>query len=327
MTKYGVQLPNDPPVTTPATFERIARLAVSVEASGFDSVWATDEHFTMPLQEGAGQPAFESYTLLGALAARTERVQLGAMASGPDYWNPGVLAKMATTLDVLSGGRAVVGIGATRHPEGPGRDRIQPGTADWFVVLEEAVQVCRALFESDDVTFSGTHFRLAHARNLPRPIQRGGPNILIAGDEPGALRLAARYADKCNITGDASRLAHQVEVLHRLCEEMGRDPAAVEVTWSTPLVLTASHRQTRHVLELTGTGTGTEHGPSLGGCVVGQPGQIPDLIADHLAAGADEISFILFADAEPAAIVDLAGSLGLPGGSPAGVSGPLPPRP
>jgi hypothetical protein len=82
------------------------------------------------------------------------------------------------------------------------------------------------------------------------------------------------------------------------------------------LVLTTSHRQTRHVLELTGTGTGTgtEHGRSLGGCVVGQPGQIPDLIADHLAAGADEISFILFADAEPAAIADLAGSLGLPGG-------------
>jgi alkanesulfonate monooxygenase SsuD/methylene tetrahydromethanopterin reductase-like flavin-dependent oxidoreductase (luciferase family) len=310
MTKYGVRLPDLPGTGPPDQFEHVAGLAVSAEANGFDAVWVGDHRFTTPQLRPSTQPIFESYTLLGALAARTERVQLGALVAGAGYRNPGVLAKLTTTLDVLSGGRAVLGIGAPAHRDQQGGgDREGFSDAARFVALEDALLVCRAMFRDDEVTLAGGSLRLEHARNLPRPIQSGGPMVLVAADDEGTLRLAARFADKCNLTGDVSAFADQVAALHYHCRELGRDPSEIDVTWTAPLVLTTSAGQGRQMIE---AGAAGGFPPGLDGLIVGHPEQVPDLIAGHIAAGADEVYFSLSdTGAEPAAIALVATALGL----------------
>jgi alkanesulfonate monooxygenase SsuD/methylene tetrahydromethanopterin reductase-like flavin-dependent oxidoreductase (luciferase family) len=176
-------------------------------------------------------------------------------------------------------------------------------------MLEEAVQICRAMFTADQVSFSGTHYRLDQARNLPRPVQPGGPRIMIGGGgEKRTLRLVARYADMCNVTGDASTLARKVGVLHRHCAEVGRDPAEVDVTWMTPLILTTSSQNTAETREMLAAVSSAE---DTAGFTVGQPHEVPDLIAGHIEAGADEVIFSLpFADAAGIAAVGQALGLG-----------------
>jgi F420-dependent oxidoreductase-like protein len=309
MTTFGVQLPNFSGVDPADLFGHLAGLATAAEEAGFDSVWVMDHFFQLPSLGGPDQPMLEAYTLLGALAARTRRVQLGTLVTGVTYRNPAVLAKIVTTLDVISRGRAVLGIGGAWYDvehQALGVD--YPADRVRLDMLEEAVQVCRAMFTGDDVSFSGSHYRLDHARNLPRPVQPGGPKIMIGGGgEKRTLRLVARYADMCNVTGDAATLARKIDVLHRHCAEVGRDPAEITVTWMTPLILTASAQNTAEMRELL---AGSDSAGETAGFTVGQPHEIPDLIAGHIQAGADEVIFSLpFADA--AGIGAVAEALGL----------------
>ena len=252
MTKFGVQLPNFSGFDPADLFDHIAGLATTAEDAGFDSVWVMDHFYQLPPLGGPGQPMLEAYTLLGGLAARTRRVQLGTLVTGVTYRSPGILAKIVTTLDVISRGRAILGIGGAWYDvehQGLGID--YPSDRVRLDMLEEAVQVCRAMFTGDDVSFTGSHYRIDHARNLPRPVQAGGPKIMIGGGgEKRTLRLVARYADQCNVTGDVSTLARKISVLHRHCAEAGGDPAEVGVTWMTPLILTASSQNTAEVREM-----------------------------------------------------------------------------
>jgi F420-dependent oxidoreductase-like protein len=253
----------------------------------------------------------EAYTLLGALAARTRRIQLGTLVTGVTYRNPGILAKIVTTLDVISRGRAILGIGGAWYDvehQGLGVDF--PGAGVRLDMLGEAVQICRAMFTGDDVSFSGTHYRLDHARNLPRPVQPGGPKIMIGGGgEKRTLRLVARYADMCNVTGDVSTLARKIDVLRRHCAEVGRDPAEVRVTWMTPLILTTSSQNTAEVHEMLAAAASPAE---IAGFTVGQPHEIPDLVAGHIDAGADEVIFS-FAFADTAGLTALGEAFGLAG--------------
>jgi F420-dependent oxidoreductase-like protein len=313
MTKFGVQLPNFSGFAPADLFAHVAGLTTAAEEVGFDSVWVMDHFFQLPSLGGPDQPMLEAYTLLGGLAARTRRVQLGTLVTGVTYRNPAVLAKIVTTLDVISQGRAVLGIGgawyAVEH-QGLGVD--YPADRVRLDMLEEAVQVCRAMFTGDDVSFSGTHYRLEHARNLPRPVQAGGPKIMIGGGgEKRTLRLVARYADMCNVTGDAATLARKISVLHQHCAELGRDPAEIAVTWMTPLILTTSAQNTAEMRELLAASVPAGE---TAGFTVGQPHEIPALIAGHIEAGADEVIFSLpFADT--AGITAVAAALGLSGAS------------
>jgi F420-dependent oxidoreductase-like protein len=313
MTRYGVQLPSFSGFEPADLFEHVAGLAVAAEDAGFGSVWVMDHFYQLPPLGGPDQPMLEAYTLLGGLAARTRRVQLGTLVTGVTYRNPGVLAKIITTLDVVSRGRAILGIGAAWYDaEHQGLGIGYPGDRVRLDMLEEAVQVCRAMFTGDHVTFSGTHYRLDQARNVPRPVQAGGPKIMIGGGgEKRTLRLVARYADMCNVTGDAATLARKVGVLRRHCAEVGRDPAEVAVTWMTPLILTTSSQNTAETREmLAAVGSAQE----TAGFTVGQPHEIPGLVAGHIEAGADEVIFSLpFADA--AGITALGQALGLGGSS------------
>jgi F420-dependent oxidoreductase-like protein len=297
MTKFGVQLPNFSGFDPADLFEHVADLATTAEDAGFDSVWVMDHFFQLPPLGGPDQPMLEAYTLLGALAARTRRVQLGTLVTGVTYRNPAILAKIVTTLDVISRGRAILGIGGAWYEvehQALGVD--YPSDRVRLDMLEEAVQVCRAMFTGDDVSFTGGHYRLDHARNLPRPVQEGGPRIMIGGGgEKRTLRLVARYADQCNVTGDVATLARKVEVLRRHCADVGRDPAEVGVTWMTPLILTTSSQNTAEVREMLAAAASPEE---TAGFTVGQPHEIPDLVAGHIKAGADEVIFsFAFADA------------------------------
>jgi len=309
MTKFGVQLPNFSGFDPGDLFDHIAGLAAAAEEARFDSVWVMDHFFQLPPLGGPDQPMLEAYTLLGALAARTRRVQLGTLVTGVTYRNPGVLAKIVTTLDVISRGRAILGIGGAWYDvehQSLGID--YPGDRVRLDMLEEAVQVCRAMFTGDDVSFTGTHYRLDHARNLPRPVQAGGPKIMIGGGgEKRTLRLVARYADQCNVTGDVSTLARKIGVLRRHCAEVGRDPAEVGVTWMTPLILTTSSQNTAEVREMLAAAGSAEE---IAGFTVGQPHEIPGLVAGHIEAGADEVIFS-FAFADTAGITAVGEALGL----------------
>jgi F420-dependent oxidoreductase-like protein len=311
MTKFGVQLPNFSGIDTADLFDHVAGLATAAEDAGFHSVWVMDHFFQLPPLGGPDQPMLEAYTLLGALAARTRRVQLGTLVTGVTYRNPGILAKIVTTLDVISRGRAILGIGGAWYDaehQGLGVD--YPADRVRLDMLEEAVQVCRAMFTGDDVSFAGKHYRLDHARNLPRPVQAGGPRIMIGGGgEKRTLRLVAQYADYCNVTGDVATLARKIEVLHRHCADVGRDPAEIGVTWMTPLILTTSSQNTAEVNEILAASASPEE---IAGFTVGQPHEIPDLVAGHIDAGADEVIFS-FAFADAAGIAAVGKALGLAG--------------
>jgi len=314
MTAIGMQLPNFSGVAAEDLFEHTAGLARAAEETGYRSVWVMDHYFQLPPLGGPDQPMLEAYTLLGGLAARTERVQLGTLVTGVTYRNPGILAKIVTTLDVVSKGRAILGIGAAWYDvehQALGVD--YPSDGERLDMLEEAVQICRAMFTGDDVSFEGAHFRLDHARNLPRPLQPGGPKIMIGGGgEKRTLRLVARYADQCNVTGDVATLSRKIEALHRHCAEVGRDPAEVAVTWMTPLILTTSDENTAEVRTMLAASAPPDE---LAGFTVGQPGEIPELVSGHLRAGADEVIFS-FAFADPdgiRAVGDAFATAGSPG--------------
>ncbi|HYA67979.1 MAG TPA: LLM class F420-dependent oxidoreductase [Acidimicrobiales bacterium] len=298
MTSLGLQFPNFSGFDPSKLFGHIAGLATAAEDSGFDSVWVMDHYLQLPPLGGPDQPMLEAYTLLGALAARTQRVTLGTLVTGVTYRNPGLLAKIITTLDVVSQGRAILGIGGAWYDvEHKALGVEYPSDRVRLDMLEEAVQVCRAMFTGDDVSYVGKHYRLDHARNQPRPVQAGGPKIMIGGGgEKRTLRLVAQYADKCNVTGDVKTLARKIEVLHRHCAEVGRDPAEVGITWMTPLILTTSEQNTAEVRDML---SASESPDEVAGFTVGQPQEIPNLVAGHIEAGASEVIFsVPFVDQE-----------------------------
>jgi F420-dependent oxidoreductase-like protein len=288
--RFGLQIPNFGDDPTPgALFGGVVQMATAAEESGFDSVWVMDHFFQLPPLGGPAAPMLDSYTLLGALAARTSKVRLGAMVTGVTYRNPAHLAKIVTTLDVISAGRAILGIGAAWYDvehEGLGFDF--PPAGERLDRLEEALQVCRAMFREDAPSFEGRYYRIHEARNVPPPVQPGGPPILVGGGgEKRTLRLVARYADMCNITGDPATVAHKVEVLHGHCRDVGRDPSEVTVTRLSTLMLTANEEETAATKDFLRQVTGEE--PS--GSDVGTADELVARVEDLAAAGVQYFVF------------------------------------
>jgi F420-dependent oxidoreductase-like protein len=253
-TRFGLQIPNFS-FGSPDTemFDRIVELAVAAEQSGFDSVWVMDHFYQLPPLGGPSQPMLEAYTILGAIAARTERVMLGPLVGGVTYRNPALVAKCVTTLDVISKGRAICGLGAAWYDvehEGLGFDF--PGAGERLDRLEEAVQIVRAMFREEAPTFDGRYYRIKEARNIPRPIQANGPPIMVGGGgERKTLRTVARFADICNLFGDPQTLEHKFAVLRRHCEEAGRDYDEITRSRLGTMIITedeAQSEQTRQML-------------------------------------------------------------------------------
>lgn len=232
-------------------FDRIVANVQAAEAAGFDLVTVMDHFQQIPGVGREEEPMLEAYTTLGALAARTSRVRLGNMVSGVTYRNPALVAKAVTTLDVISGGRAVLGIGAAWHDaEHHALGFDFPPVRERMDRLEEALQICRLMFTEDRPSFTGRHYHIDRALNSPRPIQPGGPPILVGGSgELRTLRIVAKYADMSNWFGPLDELRHKVEVLERYCAEIGRDPGTILRTVMAPVVLVARHDNDEEVLE------------------------------------------------------------------------------
>ena len=186
--------------------ERVATIATTAEASGFDSVFVMDHFFQLPLLGPPDQEMMEAYSLLTAIAARTSKVRLGAMVGGMTYRNPALLAKMVTGLDVISNGRAIWGIGAGWFEQEHDAYGFEFGSfTDRFEKLEEGLQIVKSMFVNHATTFDGKWFKVADAFNVPKPVQVGGPPVLIGGSgERKTLRMVAEYGDACNVFGDAS---------------------------------------------------------------------------------------------------------------------------
>jgi F420-dependent oxidoreductase-like protein len=259
--RFGLQIPNFNPGQSPGDlFDDVVAKAAAAEETGYESVWVMDHFYQLPPMGGPSQPMLDSYTLLGALAARTERVRLGAMVTGVTYRNPAHLAKIVTTLDVISGGRAILGIGGAWYDvEHEGLGFEFPPVGERLDRLEEALQICRAMFTEEAPSFEGRHYRIHEAHNVPRPVKSGGPPILVGGGgEKRTLKLVAKYADLCNLFGDPPTVAHKVEVLRRHCVDVGRDPSEVTVSRLSTLVLTTDAEETKATMDFLRQVTGEE---------------------------------------------------------------------
>jgi len=211
----------------------LAGVARAADEGGITTLTMMDHYFQMEVLGGPSEPMLEGYTALGFLAGQTANLELGLLVTGVTYRHPGLLAKIATTLDVLSGGRAMLGLGAAwyeREHEGLGVPF--PPTSERFERLEETLQICRQMWSDDNGAYVGQHYQLAETVCVPPPIREGGPRILIGGSgERKTLRLVAKYADACNLFGfEAEEVARKIAVLDAHCETEGRDPAEVQRT-------------------------------------------------------------------------------------------------
>jgi F420-dependent oxidoreductase-like protein len=210
----------------------VAALAQRAEAIGVRTLSFMDHFFQMDWMAPAEDPMLEGYTALGFVAGCTTNLRLRLLVTGVTYRYPGLLAKTVTTLDVVSGGRAELGIGAAWYErEHRGLGVPFPPVTERFERLEEAIQICLQMWSDDNGPYNGRHYQLEATLCSPQPVSSPRPRILIGGSgEKKTLRLVAQYADACNIFGGPEEIAHKVDVLRRHCETVGRDPNEIEVT-------------------------------------------------------------------------------------------------
>jgi F420-dependent oxidoreductase-like protein len=210
--------------------DHVANTAEAAEEAGCTMFTFMDHYFQMEAFTRSEDPMLEGYTALGFVAGRTERMTLGLLVTGVTYRYPGLLAKIVTTLDVLSGGRAMLGIGAAWYErEHLGLGVPYPPIAERFERLEETLQICLQMWSEDDGPYEGKHYRLAETLNAPAPVQQPRPKIMVGGGgEKKTLKLVARYADANNLFATSpEEIAHKLDVLRAHCEAEGRDPGEI----------------------------------------------------------------------------------------------------
>jgi F420-dependent oxidoreductase-like protein len=275
--KFGVTLPQ-----FGASWSEVREVASAAEESGFDSVWVADHFFGV----GSDDP-LEAWTEMSAVAALTQRVEIGFLVLCNNYRPPPLLAKMATTLDAISGGRLVLGYGAgwfAQEYEAYGYEF--PGLRTRLEQLEEGLEILKRMWTEDEATFHGLHYHVEGARCRPKPTRRPHPPILIGGGgEKILLGLVARYADIWNNLGISHReIAHKIGVLRDHCERQGRDFSTIEISQQTVAAIGSSRaeaeRRTEAVLAEVGFLTGA---PEL--CPTGTPDEIVSRIRRNVAAG------------------------------------------
>ena len=215
-----------------AVFGRLAEAARAAEDAGFDAISVPDHVHQNRVGGGPASPMFEAYTVLGALALATTSARLFSLVSPVTMRAPGLLAKAVTTLDVISGGRAVLGVGAGWDVDEHEAYGIEfPGLGERFDRLDEELGICRAMFGAEPASFSGKFYALRDAYNSPRPVRGSVPVLVAGGGEKRTLDLVARYGDACNVfAGAPADVRHKFDVLDAHCERIGRDPAEITRT-------------------------------------------------------------------------------------------------
>ena len=241
-----------PGVPDDRLFQRVADNARAAEAAGFDLVTVMDHFYQIRGVGPETDPMLEAYPTLAALATQTSRVKLGTLVTGVVYRNPAVLAKTVTTLDVISGGRAIMGIGAAwNDSEAAGYGIEFPPIGQRMDRLDEALTIIKLMFTEDRPSFEGKHYRIERALNVPRPIQPGGPKILVGGGgEKRTLRLLARHGDIGHwFGGPLEDLKRKKGVFEQHCEVEGRDPSTVMLTIGMNIVLVTHEKDAAAAVE------------------------------------------------------------------------------
>ena len=264
--KIGLQIPD---FSTPRGPERLgaelATVARTADDAGFEYIAVMDHFFQIPAVGPAEREMLEAYTTLGYLAACTSRAALLTVITGTVYREPGVLAKIVTTLDVLSKGRAWLGIGAAwNEQESRGLGIPFPPVAERFERLEETLQICLQMWHGDESPYHGKHYQLERPLNSPQSLSRPHPPIMIGGGgEKKTLRLVARYADACNVFAGRDE-ARKLDVLRQHCEDVGRDYDTIYKT--VYYAFNTSHGAQRIIDDL-GTLAGLGFDAAIGGVV------------------------------------------------------------
>ncbi len=258
--KIGLQIPNFTwPSGPQGIHAKLAEIARTADAVGFSSLWVMDHFFQIGGRERrstlgpAEDPMLEAYSALSYMAGVTQKSTLGAMVTGVVYRHPGILIKTVTTLDVLSGGRAIFGVGAAwNERESRGLGVPFPPVKERFERLEETLQIALQMWSTNNGPYSGKYFQLAETLCSPQPLTQPHPPILIGGmGEKKTLRLVAQYADACNLfaSAETDMLRHKLDVLKEHCEHLGRDYNTIEKTTLATVHLALGQQTVKDVIE------------------------------------------------------------------------------
>jgi len=260
------------------SWEDVLTLARHVERTGWDGVWYAD-HF-MPNTPDMRDPCNEVWSTISALAACVPRIRIGPLVLGNTYRHPAVVANMAATLDHISGGRLVLGLGG-----GWQENEHHAYGLEYYTVgerlrrLEEACRVIKALFSEERANFDGRYYRLENAPLEPKPIQDPLPLMIGGGGEKVTLRIAARHADEWNVWGDVERLRHKMSILDSHCESVGRDPAAIQRSAAVLVYLSDDRALVKRIREE----------PQARPSIAGNASELADIVDDYARAGVDEL--------------------------------------
>jgi F420-dependent oxidoreductase-like protein len=276
-----------PDVAPAKLFDRTVEQAKAAEENGFRLVTVMDHVYQIRGVGAEDEPMLEGWSALAALARETSRVRLGTLVTGVTYRNPALLAKLATTLDTISGGRAVLGLGAAWNDvEHAAYGYEFPSIRERMDRLEEALTIIRLMFDEERPSFKGTHYRIEEALNVPRPVQPGGPKIIVGGGgETRTLKIAAWFADMTHwFPLGFEVLQRKTEILAGYCEAIGRDPATIERTMAAPVLVAGTEAETATMLEHVPP----ERRPFVR---AGTPEQVADGLKPYLDAGFTGFTF------------------------------------
>ena len=243
MTRLGYQIPNFtyPGVDSAGLFDKVAAQAAAADRSGFDTVLLMDHFYQLPMLGDPDAYMLECYTTLGALARETKKVRLGALVTGNTYRNPALLAKIITALDIVSNGRAQLGIGAGWFEFEHDSLGFEFGTfTDRFERLEESLQIILPMLRDERPTVDGSRYQVKDAINQPPPISRI-PVMIGGSGEKKTLRMVAQYADDSNLTAPVDEVGRKLDALAAHCERIGRDRSEITVTKALNVCIAPTH--------------------------------------------------------------------------------------
>ena len=319
MTRLGYQIPNFTyPGTDPGElFGANAAQAAEADRSGFDTVMVMDHFFQLPMLGPPEREMLECYTLLGALSQHTTTARLSALVTGNTYRNPAVLAKIVTTLDIVSGGRAQLGIGAGWFELEHEALGIEFGTfTDRFEKLEEALSIIIPMLRGERPTFSGEHYEVRDAINEPAPLGRI-PLMIGGSGERKTLRMVAQYADESNLTAGLDEVPRKLDALEGHCQRLGRDRSEITVSLQRVCCVAPTHDQAIAEVAEFGKGLGFDldtmdeesRQAMLALFTVGDPDEVGDQLTDALASGVDGFTCSMPANGHIPGRVELLGQV------------------
>jgi F420-dependent oxidoreductase-like protein len=291
----GLHLPkfNYPGVEPEGLFETIASIAKTAEDSGFSTLTVMDHFHQIPPVGDRTLNMLDGNTMLAALAARTEKVSLGLLVGGVMYRNPALLAKITTGIDVISGGRAFLGVGAAWFEEehlAYGFDF--PSLGERFEHLEDALNIARSMFTNAESSYAGKHHSIENALNIPQPIRGDIPIVIGGSGERKTLRLVAKYADACNVMGDVDKIRHLMGVLEGHCEDVGRDPSEITRTRLASIYIGSTQEDAmRRVEEAKADGSLPERRMPM--VIAGGPDEIAEQLSAFMDAGIEGFTISL----------------------------------